>query len=140
MAEIEINQASDEAADTVLGEAAVASAALAGAAVVESQHASDDAKGAEVKADQASDTADAALTIAATKPSADEVDAKIDAKLGESESRIIAAIQATDRAPVVVVEEAKADTLPKSVGGPKEGDETKAAKKTWYEKFLGIDA
>ena len=128
--EIEVNEGEPEG--SVLAGAAVEAAAVSGAAAAMAGAASHDAEQAEAKADQASDAAGAALTVAASKPSSEEVDAKIDAKLGSFKDEIVAALKETQARPAVEVQpvvEAPKDTAPKSVEEPKE-------KKSWYDRYL----
>ena len=128
--EIEVNEGEPEG--SVLAEAAVASAALGGAAVAKGDEAIRTADEANSHAEQAGDTASAALSVAAAKPSSEEVDAKI----AQSQAEILAAIAALkteEAAPAVEVQpvaEAPKDTAPKSVEEPKK-------KGSWYERYLG---
>jgi len=69
----------NEAGETVLGEAAVAAAALSGAAAATAQQASGDAEAAERRAEVSNDIANTAVTIAASKPEMEDVEALIDA-------------------------------------------------------------
>lgn len=103
----------------VLAEAAVASAALSGAAVVESQHASAEAQQASVDAEAARATAAAAAATAVTE---ERVKALVDQGIREDRAELIAALKA-DQQPAaappveaeVVVEAPKPDTPPESL-------------------------
>jgi len=127
--EIEVNEGDD--GESVLAEAAVQSAAVSGAAAAMAGAASHDAEQAEAKADQANDAAGAALTVAASKPSSEEVDAKIAASQAEILAAIAALkdVQVDQTLEVQPVAEAPKDTAPKSVEEPKE-------KKSWYDRYL----
>jgi hypothetical protein len=128
--EIEVNEGDD--GESVLAEAAVQSAAVSGAAAAMAGAASHDAEKAEAKADQANDAAGAALTVAASKPSSEEVDAKIAAAQAEILAAIAALkdVQVDSTLEVKPVVEAPKDTAPKSVEEPKE-------KKSWYDRYIG---
>jgi hypothetical protein len=127
--EIEVNEGEPDG--SVLAEAAVASAALGGAAVAKGDEAIRTADEANARADAAGDSASAALSVAAAKPSSDEVDAKIAASQAEILAAIAALkdVQVDQTLEVQPVAEAPKDTAPKSVEEPKE-------KKGWYDRYL----
>ena len=127
--EIEVNEGEPEG--SVLAGAAVEAAAVSGAAAAMAGAASHDAEQAEAKADQANDAAGAALTVAASKPSSEEVDAKIAASQAEILAAIAALkdVQVDQTLEVQPAAKAPKDTAPKSVEEPKE-------KKSWYDRYL----
>jgi hypothetical protein len=127
---------------SVLAEAAVLSAAVAGAAAAKAGDASDDAASAKLKADQAQGTADAALSVSADKVS--EERARVIAR--EEAAATIAALVASAKPEPVADPAPAADgapavdpqVAPPSVAKANGKDET-GHKRTWADRWYGND-
>ena len=123
----------NEAGETVLGEAAVAAAALSGAAAATAQQASGDAEDAEAAAEVANHVANTAVSIAASKPEMEDVEALIDARVSGMEDAILSRLEemmSQQAAASEPVKEPVKDVMPASVD--------KKKKMSFAERYLGI--
>ena len=129
MSEIIVN---DGGNDSVLAEAAVASTALAGAALVNSETASKDAQNAESSAEVATEIAMSAHQ---------EVEEITEKKVGDMfarfadilEKRLAPAAQQVTEVPVVEVESVPEEVAPRSV------ENAAKTKRTFRERYLGLE-
>jgi len=138
MSEIIVN---DGGNDSVLAEAAVASTALAGAALVNSETASKDAQNAESSAEVATEIAMSAHQEVDAKPSHQEVEEIAEKKVGDMfarfadilEQRLAPAAQQVTEGPVVEVESVPEEVAPRSV------EKAAKTKRTFRERYLGLE-
>lgn len=138
MSEVVITDNEDEG---VLAEAAVASTAMAGAALAKSTAAAEDAEQAEAHADAAADLAIEAHHELDTKPDHHEVKAIAEKAAQDAFSRLAdllserlaPAAQEVSEAPAVVVEDVPAEVAPRSV------EKATKTKRTFRERYLGIE-